>query len=139
MKLKAFFALAAIAIALIPRAEAQNTNRTPGNVVSWGAQVIPNVEPGTRFIKIAAGFWYSLALKSDGTIVAWGNNEYDQSTVPAGLNGVVAIATGLDLSLALIAGPNQKQFSLGVPEWNPDGSFRWMLFGEPGRNYTVQS
>src|SRR6185369_9279761 len=62
--------------------------------------VIPNVAPGTRFIKIAAGFWYSLALKSDGTVVAWGDNFFGQSTVPGELNGVVAIAAGPQ-SLAL--------------------------------------
>src|SRR6185369_12600587 len=99
-KLKAFFALAVIAI-VIPQAEAQNTNRTPGNVVGWGARVIPNVAPGTRFTKIAAGFWYSLALKSDGTVVAWGENNFGQSTVPGGLNGVVAIAAGGNYCLAL--------------------------------------
>ena len=27
-----------------------------------------------------------------GTVVAWGNNEYGQTTVPAGLSGVTAIA-----------------------------------------------
>src|SRR6266542_4418994 len=68
-KLKAFFARTAIAIALIPQAEAQNTNHTPGYVISWGDQVIPNVAPGTRFIKIAAGGNHSLALESDRTVV----------------------------------------------------------------------
>ena len=35
-----------------------------------------------------------MALKSDGTVVAWGWNEYGQTTVPAGLTGVTAIAAG---------------------------------------------
>ena len=43
----------------------------PGTVVSWGEQVIPYVAPGTRFTKIAAGSYHNLALKSDGTVVAW--------------------------------------------------------------------
>ena len=98
LKLKAFLALAAIAIALIPQAEAQNTNHAPGTVVSWGAQVIPYVAPGTRFTKIAGGGGHSLALKSDGTVVAWGqiydNFLWVTATVPGGLNGVVAIAAG---------------------------------------------
>ena len=136
-KLKAFFALAAIAIALIPQAEAQNTNRTPGNVISWGDQVILNGAPATRFTKIAAGYAHSLALKSDGTVVAWGRNSQGQSTVPGGLNGVVAIAAGTPHSLALIAAAPQP-FTLGAPQWMTDGSFRWMLLGQPGRNYTVQ-
>ena len=40
-------------------------------------------------------------LKSNGTIVAWGYNNYGQTNVPAGLSNVVAIAAGGDHSLAL--------------------------------------
>jgi len=40
-------------------------------------------------------------LKKDGTVVAWGYNEYGQSTVPEGLSGVVAIAAGHVNTLAL--------------------------------------
>jgi len=40
--------------------------------------------------------------------------------------------------LALIAAAPQP-FTLGAPQWTPDGSFRWMLLGEAERNYTVQS
>ena len=29
-------------------------------------------------VSIAAGYYHSLALKKDGTIWAWGNNEYGQ-------------------------------------------------------------
>jgi alpha-tubulin suppressor-like RCC1 family protein len=42
-----------------------------------------------------------LALKNDGTVIAWGNNDYGASTVPPGLNGVVALATGEAFNLAL--------------------------------------
>ena len=54
-----------------------------------------------RFIRIAAGAYHNLALKNDGTVVAWGENCYGQATVPAGLSGVVAIAAGALHSLAL--------------------------------------
>src|SRR4026207_2437760 len=101
MKLKAFFALALIALSLIPQAEGQNTNHTPGYVVSWGSQIIPNVAPGTRFTKIAVGGEHNLALKSDGTVVAWGFNTWGETTVPVGLTGVVAVAAGGGHSLAL--------------------------------------
>ena len=43
------------------------------------------------------GSFHSLALTSDGTVVAWG----EPNTVPAGLNDVVAIAAGGGHSLAL--------------------------------------
>lgn len=70
-----------------------------GSVVSWGSQALPLVLPGTRFSAIAAGSCHSLALKSDGTVVAWGDNSYGQSR--AGLSGVIAIAAGGNHSLVL--------------------------------------
>jgi alpha-tubulin suppressor-like RCC1 family protein len=60
-------------------------------------------------IAIAAGGNHSLALRSDGTVVAWGENTdgqgsyVGQSTVPTDLNNVVAIAAGEYHSLAVKA------------------------------------
>jgi hypothetical protein len=42
-----------------------------------------------------------VALKGDGTVVAWGNDEDGQTTVPAGLSGVIAVAAGWFHSVAL--------------------------------------
>jgi hypothetical protein len=52
---------------------------------------------------IAASTVHSLALKSDGTVVAWGcfGADSGQCTVPAGLADVTAIAAGRTQSLAL--------------------------------------
>ena len=50
---------------------------------------------------VAAGGWHNLALKSDGTVVGWGDNGAGQATPPAGLTDVVAIAAGFSYSLAL--------------------------------------
>ena len=55
---------------------------------------------GNNFIAIAAGGAHSLALKSDGSIVAWGWNSYGQATPPDG-NNFIAIAAGYHHSLAL--------------------------------------
>ena len=44
--------------------------------------------------------YHSLALKSDGSLVGWGNNVYGQTNVPAG-NDFMAIAAGGFHSLAL--------------------------------------
>ena len=44
---------------------------------------------------------HSLVLKSDGTVAAFGSNDYGQSTVPAGLSQVIAVSAGGYHSLAL--------------------------------------
>lgn len=64
-----------------------------------GQTNVPVVVEGV--VGIAAGNIHSLALKSDGTVVAWGGNNRGQTNVPVGLNGVVAIAAGETHSLAL--------------------------------------
>ena len=44
---------------------------------------------------IAAGDCHTVALKSDGSVVAWGDNSSGQTDVPvAAQSGVVAIAAG---------------------------------------------
>ena len=66
----------------------------------------------TGVIAIAVGRDHSLALKSDGTVWAWGFNQYGQlgdstttqRTTPvqvSGLTGVIAIASGGYHSMAL--------------------------------------
>ncbi|MES2569866.1 MAG: HYR domain-containing protein, partial [Verrucomicrobiota bacterium] len=50
---------------------------------------------------IASGHHHALALKNDGTVVAWGDNNYGKINVPAGLAGVQAVAAGGDHSVAL--------------------------------------
>jgi hypothetical protein len=57
----------------------------------------------SNVIAIAAGNAHALALKSDRTVVAWGQNSFGQTNVPAGLSNVVAIAAGYAHNLALKA------------------------------------
>ena len=44
-----------------------------------------------------------LALKSNGTVVAWGNNGTGQTDVPVGLSNVIAISVGGSHSVALVS------------------------------------
>lgn len=60
--------------------------------------------PGlANVVAIAAGKNHMLALKSDGTVVAWGLNTSGECNVPAGLANVVAISGGFHYSIALKA------------------------------------
>jgi hypothetical protein len=54
-------------------------------------------------VAVAAGYYHSLALKADGTVIAWGDNRYGQTNSPVGLTNVVAVASGAYHNLALKA------------------------------------
>jgi uncharacterized delta-60 repeat protein len=54
-------------------------------------------------VAIAAGGYHSLVLRADGTVLAWGWNEYGQTSVPESLSNVVAIAAGFQHNLVLQA------------------------------------
>jgi hypothetical protein len=56
----------------------------------------------TDVIAIDTSGNHSLALKSDGTVAAWGYNSYGESTPPNVLSGVVAISAGQYHSLAIV-------------------------------------
>ncbi len=97
----AAFGAALLVSCLIPGARA-------ADAVEWGEEILPWFQPGIRFKAIAAGRMHTLALKhGDGTVLGWGDNSWGypvgQSTVPAGLSNVVAIASGLYHNLALNA------------------------------------
>ncbi|MCX6874714.1 MAG: cadherin-like beta sandwich domain-containing protein [Verrucomicrobia bacterium] len=86
---------------------------SPDAVVAWGAgktntgvdpefgqSVVPAGLAGVTK-SVAAGAYHSVALKTDGTVAAWGNNSYGQTNLPSGLSGVTAIAAGGLHTLAL--------------------------------------
>jgi len=81
-------------------------------VWAWGDNSLEQTSvpaDATNIIALAAGGEHSLALKADGTVVAWGSNldpygDYsNQAEVPWGLGQVVAVAAGGFHSLALRA------------------------------------
>ena len=87
-----------------------------GTVVSWGGVAAypmynyyitnnygqTNVPAGlTNVVQVAVGQNFSLALKSDGRVVAWGDSSYGQTNVPANLTNAVQVAAGADTALAL--------------------------------------
>jgi hypothetical protein len=80
--------------------------------IAWGCRTISDygqcsVSSGSgdlSSIVASASGYFSLGLKSDGTVVAWGcrdERDFGQCNVPIGLAGVTAIAAGANHSLAL--------------------------------------
>ena len=67
----------------------------------------PFVDPGARVMAApkatAGGYAYSMALKFDGTVAAWGGSGNGEASVPTDLANVVAIAAGEFHALALRA------------------------------------
>ena len=76
---------------------------------------LPSLPGGVTITNIASGDWYSLALASNGTVWAWGDNTYGelgngkiptvilpvQVSLPSGMVTITNIAAGSELSLAL--------------------------------------
>ena len=79
------------------------SGRTPLHVSAWGLRsAATNVPQGLNdAVAVAAGSFHSLALRSNGTVVAWGDNDFGECDVPAGLTNVKAISAGAGYSLAL--------------------------------------
>jgi alpha-tubulin suppressor-like RCC1 family protein len=123
-----------------------------GTVMGWGSNyqgqlgyepspppygnfiISPAPVPGVSEVKdVSAGGLYSLALLNNGTVMAWGANEFGQlgngsttgSYIPAlvsGLSGVSAISAGTNHSLALLS--NGTVVSWGANEFGQLGNGR---------------
>ena len=75
---------------------------TGGSVFVWGNQT--DVPPGLNdAVQVAGGLNFSVAVRANGGVVAWGNNNHGQTNVPAGLSGIVHVAAGRDFVLAVRA------------------------------------
>ena len=78
-----------------------------GSISAWGYDVAGQVSEaptGTGFTQVAARAYYSLALRADGSILAWGNSGWNPSDVvdqaPTG-TGFTKISAGEEHALAL--------------------------------------
>jgi len=53
-------------------------------VVSIEQNAAPPVAQAATIVSISAGGRHTCAVKSDGTLACWGNNEHERATPPAG-------------------------------------------------------
>lgn len=78
-----------------------------GRIRMWGMYfyetkyVAPPTDVSSNNLSIATGSNHIVLLKKGGTVQAFGDDTYGQSTVPAGLSNVIAIAAGGNNSMAL--------------------------------------
>jgi hypothetical protein len=95
-------------------------------IIAWGLDSygqVSNVPEGNDFVDVAAGKYHGLAIKSDGSLVAWGSNDYGECNVPQG-NNFVAISGGKWHSIALredgsiVGFGDNTQNQIDVPEGN---------------------
>lgn len=82
------------------------------------------VEPGATatdlcagVADIAGGWYHNLALKSDGTVIAWGRNNQGQLSIPAAATNTVAVAGGGPYSASLQAAGHVLVNGFAGPMW----------------------
>ncbi|WP_269541151.1 RCC1 domain-containing protein [Cerasicoccus fimbriatus] len=72
------------------------------NVINYdGGSYVTTPDEVDNSIALATSGRHMLALKSDGTIIGWGNDSSGETTPPEGLNDAIAISAGYRFSLAL--------------------------------------
>jgi hypothetical protein len=93
--------MAIAVVGVIPAYGARPVEAMRTNIVVWGssANSLTVTPAGIDYHAVALGEMHGLGLKSDGSIVGWGDN-LKSATAPAG-NGFTAIAAGGFHSLAL--------------------------------------
>jgi alpha-tubulin suppressor-like RCC1 family protein len=72
-------------------------------IIAWGSDadgIVSNIPEGNDFTDVAAGKYHALAIRSNGSLVAWGWNDDGQCNVPEG-NDFIALTGGTRHSIAL--------------------------------------
>ncbi len=74
------------------------------NLVGWGSNFFgESVPPAGTFTHVSAGVLFSVGMRTNGTVAAWGVNSLHQLDVPVGLSHVIKISCGDAHTLALLA------------------------------------
>lgn len=104
-----FIEIRKVALLTLVFGQAMANSASAYTVRVWipGGQTSTNAFPGvTNIVTIAGGYNHFLALTSEGQVLAWGNTEFDQTTIPPSVSNIVSIAAGMNGSMALRADGN---------------------------------
>ena len=88
-----------------------------------GSLLGTSVPSATNIVDIDASWSHYLALRADGSLVAWGSNLYGQLNIPAAATNIIAIACGGTHCLALredgrlFAWGSNPDGELNIPPW----------------------
>jgi alpha-tubulin suppressor-like RCC1 family protein len=95
--------LVALVVATVGAPSAVAKSPQSGTVVGWGSTyALPAGLSGITALDVGDD-GHIVVAKDDGTVAAWGFNNWGQCNVPAGLNDVIAVAAGTAHSVALRA------------------------------------
>src|SRR6185369_3022503 len=69
-------------------------------------------------VQLACGSTHVVALKSDGTVTAWGRSTEGTTNVPPGLSNVIQVGAGHDYSIAVKADGSVVAWGVQPPSTN---------------------
>jgi alpha-tubulin suppressor-like RCC1 family protein len=96
----------------------------PGGLVFFGKQAIrESVNSSAPIAEIALGDHHLVAVRADGTVVAWGYNGYNDCEIPGPITNAIHVAAGQDHALILmsdgtIAGFGYNYYTQATPPAN---------------------
>lgn len=109
-----------------------------GEIVAWGRNEMGqiNVPFGlTNVVAVSAGSYFTLVLRNDGTVAAWGGT--GATNVPVGLSGVVAMSAGLTHAAALKADGTVVCWGENGPQINVPPGLSGVVSIAAGQSQTV--
>ena len=68
--------------------------RAQSEIAGWGTRVFNSVWLNESFASVTAGGFHTVALRGDGSVVAWGANFYGQCNVPSLPGGLTYVEVG---------------------------------------------